>query len=93
MRDFILMRRLIGVELGILIWVAGATLLTAGVLVSLVGLEPQNFGGTFATWLLAVLTIIFGNLAWRLVCETLVVLFQIHRRLEGIAERLRRTMK
>lgn len=92
MRDFVFFRRLIGVELGILIWVAGATLITGGVLASLVILDPQDFGGVFQTWLLGILMIVFGNLAWRLVCETLVVFFQIHRRVAQIEDRLTRPM-
>ena len=71
-----------------IIYIIGAILITLGGLAMIVGgaISPYFMGASSAAGGvlggLAMLTL--GNLAWRLICEAIIVIFSIHERLVSI---------
>ena len=80
-----------------IIYIIGAILITIGALVMIVGAAISPYITGFSTGAggvlggLAMLTL--GNLAWRLICEAIIVIFSIHDKLISIDNKTNPTTK
>ena len=50
------------------------------------GMGQQATGLTFASFLMGLVYIVFAGLFWRVLCELLIVVFEIHARLREIRD-------
>jgi hypothetical protein len=87
LEDFLTFRRYITPPLIMLIYTIGAFSITGlAFLFIYLGAQPCSFGICLGNLyvILGIITLIFGNLAWRLLCEYLVVQFRIYDALRSI---------
>jgi len=82
----LIMNQVLGV-----IWVIGTISITVAGIVALglAGEHNQRSIESFRMVLYGLAVLVIGNLLWRLVCESLVVLFKIHDFLSDINETLK----
>ncbi len=76
--DFLSFRQMVSMQIIKIIYILGLAVITIGGIVTLLN--------NFLTGLIA---IIFGNLIWRLICETSILLFSMHEILGSIDNKLK----
>jgi hypothetical protein len=83
MKDFLEFRKFITpLFIQIIFWI-GVVVIVIGGIGTMIGGANAAYGGG-AMVLMGVLTILVGPLAWRIYCELLIVVFQIHAELVRI---------
>ena len=77
MGSFIAFKTMISSGIVIFVWIFGAIFLTGYSIYAMTG------GTEYPAWY-GIVALTLGNLAWRLVCEGIIVMFSIHDRLAAI---------
>jgi hypothetical protein len=81
-QDYFSFKSMISLSLIKTIYIIGAIIVTLWGVYLLFG--GSNAGGTLLSVLAGIITLVFGNIMWRVTCEIWIVFFSIHERLGSI---------
>jgi len=82
MSEYISFKRFITPTFIMIIYILGALVMTIGSI--LLMLSGASVGGTAIAVILGIVMLIFGNLAWRILCEYWVVQFRIYEEITAL---------
>jgi len=88
--DFISFRTMITLKIIQIVYIVGAVIVTLGGLGMLFGRNDNGYGSIMPSGpFMGLLTIIVGNVFWRMWCELIIVLFRINKTLGHIEDNTR----